>query len=204
MIAVVIVAACGPMVAAGLAMADQGVVDLPAAIDLGTACATLAGATTDPNLPGIRTQRITCGDVTVDLTWEAFPTRATAAPVMQERRRLTRRIETEDFTESWLPDNGDQRRAWQIMRSSDPAYELAAAIWIDGSPIRPGLSMRLRMALNSLLGSAHAPIVMTVTPAAPFEGASVADRQQPDTSVTTFLQAHPELDLRVGADSAAR
>jgi hypothetical protein len=89
------------------------------------------------------------------------------------------------------------------MKSTDPAFITAVSIWIDGKPVRPGIAMRARMALNSLLGSSHAPVVMTVTPVADWEKLGPA-RKDVEASLPAFLLAHPDLAQKVGALSAVR
>jgi len=197
-----IVAAISPVLSAGLAMTMVRTAEAPAAIDVGPGCTIVA--TDGPKPSGVRTQRVACGTITMEMTWEAFSPRVTAAPVMQERRLLCQRAETEQLTESWLPDAGNQSRAWQIMRSGDPVYVMGVSIWIDGKPVRPGMAMRLRMALNSLFGSGYAPIIMTVSPAVSWGDLTPAGARLADANLVAFLQAHPDLDARVGAASSRR
>ncbi len=194
------VAAISPILSAGLAMATMRPAEGPVAIDVGPGCTIIAADEVKPSR--VRTQRVACGSITMDMTWEAFSPRVTAAAVMQERRFLCQRAETEQLTEFWLPDAGDQPRAWQIMRSSDPVYMLGVSIWIDGKPVRPGMTMRLRMALNSLFGSDYAPIIMTVSPAVSWGDLTPAGGRMADANLVAFLQAHPDLDARIGAASA--
>jgi exosortase A len=201
---VVVLAAIGPIASAGLAITNGVPVSLPDSIAVGSDCAIVAGALADPHATRVRTQRVTCGDIAIDMTWEAFPPRVTAGPVLLERHRLCRQAETESLIETWLPDTDDQHRAWRILRSDEPASIVAASIWIDGRPSRPGLSMRLRMALDSLFGSAYAPMLMTAAPAAAWQTMTPVARQRADASVVRFLQEHPDLDVRVGTISALR
>ena len=204
MSALVALAAFSPTVSAGLRMTAAAPVTLPASIAVGADCSIVAGLSADPHATRVRTQRVVCGDITMDMTWEAFPPRATAGPVMLEQHRLCQRAETESLSEAWLPDIGGMRRAWRILRSDEPAYVLAVSIWIDGRPVRPGLSMRLRMALDSLFGSTYAAMLMTVTPAVAWQSTTPVARQRAEASVVRFLQEHPDLDIRVGEISALR
>ena len=64
--------------------------------------------------------------------------------------------------------------------------------------------MRLRMALNSLFGAADAPMIMTVTPAVSWKDLTIAGRRSAEADLTTFLQAHPDLDVRMTELSASR
>jgi exosortase A len=202
--ALVVLAAICPITSAGLAMTNAARVSLPDSIAVGLDCTIVAGVPADPHATRVRTQRVACADVTMDMTWEVFPPRVTAGPVMLERRRLCRQAETESLSEAWLPDTGDQHRAWRIFRSDEPTSIIAASIWIDGRPSRPGLAMRVRMALDSLFGSSFAPMLMTVAPAVAWQTMTPVARQRAEASVVRFLQEHPDLDVRVGAVSALR
>ena len=72
------------------------------------------------------------------------------------------------------------------------------AIWIDGKPVRPGLAMRLRMAISSLTGSAYAPMVVTVTPVVNWDTRDPPELSAAADALPRFLQTHPELDETVG------
>jgi hypothetical protein len=135
----------------------------------------------------------------MDLAWEAFSPRITAAPLMAERRRLVLRVATEGLSENWLDAGGDTPSAWRIMHSNDPAFMIAVSIWVDGRPVRPGLTMRMRMAMNSLIGSAYAPMVMTVTPAVDWDALNWMDRKAAEASLPAFLLSHPELNRGLAA-----
>jgi exosortase A len=200
------VAAITPTVAAGLSMATTKLVTTPARIDVGTDCSVQAVAE-DAASP-VRTQHVVCGGVAMDMSWEAFSPRSTAAPVMAERRRMVTRAETENLSENWL-DIGDEASkgtpsAWRIMHSNEPAFMTAVSVWVDGKPIRPGLTMRLRLALNSLVGTAYTPMVMTVTPAVDWDTLGVLDRKAAEASLPLFLSSHPNLETTVGALTAVR
>ncbi len=90
------------------------------------------------------------------------------------------------------------------MRSDDPAYALGVSVWIDGQPVRPGLKMRLRMALDSLTGSSHAPLVLTVTPAVDWKALTLTRRRIEEDRLAAFLAGHRGLDQAVAAATAVR
>jgi hypothetical protein len=154
--------------------------------------------------PTLRSQTVSCAGLLMTMSWATFAPRSTAAPLMAERRRMVAQALTENLSESWLRTGDGSPSAWRIMRSDDPSYVIAAAIWIDGRPVRPGLRMRLRMALNSLFGSAYAPLVVTVTPVTDWETRNVVELRDAEASVSRFLLAHPDLDGSIGAVSALR
>ncbi len=201
----VVVAAVSPLLSAALAMAATRPAGPAAGIDLGPGCVAVAGAPAEPDAAAqVTTQRVVCGGITLDVVRQSFSPRSTAAPVMQARRHLVRRTDTDQLTQSWFAAPGDPSGAWQIMRTSDPDYVIGVAIWIDGRPVRPGMAMRLRMARDSLFGSAHAPTVLTLTPAVSWPDLTPDARRRAMGSVAAVLQAHPDLDDRIGTTSAMR
>ena len=62
--------------------------------------------------------------------------------------------------------------------------------------------MRARMALDSLIGSAFAPMIVTVTPAVDWSTLTPAEREKAQASVVAFLLSHPDLGRSLGALSA--
>ena len=189
----VVVAAIGPTVAAGLTMATATQGPVPESIDVGAGCAVrVAGSTR------VQTERVVCDGVAMDLSWEVFTPRITAGPLMAERRRLVSRAETEGLQEAWL----ERGSAWRIMTTNDRAFAIGVSVWVDGKPVRPGLAMRVRMAINSLFGTRFAPVVVTVTPAVDWDGLNWADRRDAEASLPAFLLRHRDLDRIVGMLSA--
>jgi exosortase A len=197
----VAIAAVSPLLAAGLARAAAVPVTLPSRIEAGSDCIVQPIATQADMGPEVRSQLVSCGDLPMRMSWAAFVPRSTAAPLMAQRRRMVARALTEGLSESWLESGSATPSAWWIMHSDDPSYVIATSIWMDGRPVRPGLSMRLRMAMNSLFGSAYAPLVMTVTPVANWETRNVVELRAAESSVSRFLLAHLDLDRTVGAAS---
>ena len=140
-----------------------------------------------------------CGDVPLDMSWEAFSPRSTAAPLMSARRRMVAGARTEGIQENWLDPGDGTFSAWRVMKSNDPAFVIAVSVWIDGKPVRAGLGMRLRMALNSLIGSSYAPMVLTVTPVVDWETRNGPDLKAAEDALPHFLLTHPSLNGTVGA-----
>jgi exosortase A len=200
----VAVACVSPALAAGLAIVSQSPPATTVAIDPGPGCAASALPAALAASPPLQGQRVTCGDVAMDLRWQALSPRSTGGAVMVAWRELTRPADSEGRSEGWLDTGGGKPTAWRIVRSSDPAYVLGVAVWIDGQPVRPGLKMRLRMALNSLTGSAHAPMVLTVTPAVDWKALSFTQQRDAEERLAAFLVGHRGLDEAVGAVTALR
>jgi exosortase A len=184
-------AAIGPAVASSLMIIKTTPVVMPSSIAVGPECLV------EPVTSATGSQRVTCDGETMEMRWEAFSPRATAGLVMAERRRMVSRVLTEALSENWLAAS-----AWRIMQSTDPAYVIAVAVWVDGKPVRPGLAMRLRLALNSLTGSAYAPMVVTVTPVVDWATRDAAVIGSAQASLPRFLLTHTALDHTIGALSA--
>ncbi|MGD0104402.1 MAG: exosortase A [Rhodopila sp.] len=194
----VVVAAISPTVAAGLTMATATQGPVPASIDVGAGCAVRIAGSIEPATSLVRTERVVCDGVAMDVKWEVFSPRITAGPLMAERRRLVSRAETEGLQEAWLASGS----AWRIMTSSDRAFAIGVSIWVDGKPVRPGLAMRIRMAINSLFGTGFVPVVVTVTPAVDWDRLNGPGRRDAEASLPAFLLRHHDLDRIVGTLSA--
>jgi exosortase A len=198
----VAVAAISPTVAAGLTLATAAPAVAPDSLEMGAGCVVQGAGAAEPVASRVRTQRVTCDGVAMDMRWAAFSPRITAAPLMAERRLLVLRAETEGLQENWLPIQDGGRSAWRIMISDEPAYAIAVSVWVDGKPVRPGLAMRARMAMNSLFGSGFAPMVVTVTPAVEWDQLQPVERRAAEESLAAFLLSHRDLDRTVAASSA--
>jgi exosortase A len=199
---IVIVAAIGPLVGAGLLVAAATSVVTPSRIDVGRDCEVQPVASTEG--VAVRSQRVLCGAVRLDMSWEAFSPRSTAAILMSARRRMVAAGRTEGMQENWLDESDGTFNAWRIMKSDDPAYVVATSVWINGRPVRPGLGMRARMAMNSLIGSDFAPMVMTITPVVDWQARNGSELKAAEDALPHFLLNHPDLDETVGALSILR
>nr|WP_294502621.1 exosortase A [uncultured Rhodopila sp.] len=194
----VAVACVSPVLVTGLAIATRSPLLTAETIDLGPGCSV------SPLPAPERGQRATCGEAVMDMRWQALSPRSTAGAVMAAWRRLCRPADGESRSEAWLDPGDGKPSAWRIIRADEPAYALGVSVWIDGRPKRPGLGMRLRMALDSLTGSAHAPLVMTVTPAVDWAALNVTRRRIAEDELGAFLVAHRGLDQSVEAVTAVR
>jgi hypothetical protein len=199
---VVCLAAIGPALPAALAMTASDQTPEIGTINAGPDCQTSAipGAAGLP--PGVKAERLMCGRIAMDVTWQVFNPRANAGNVLQARRLFTKRVVTEDVSQSWLDSRGATPSPWLIMRSEDPAYVMGVGIWVGGQGVRPGLKMRIRMALDSLFGASHAAVVMTVTPAVNWNVLNDTQRAMVQSALPDFLIAHPGIDQSIGALTA--
>ncbi|MBC7801052.1 MAG: hypothetical protein H7Z10_10550, partial [Gemmatimonadaceae bacterium] len=117
-----------------------------------------------PDLPAERVSTtLTCDGRSIVVTIQAFPPRATADGLAAERRRITGELTAEDTTTAPLRNAGDANGAWSIVQTTGPIRATALAVWTNGAPAQGGIRGRVQQARNSLLGAAHAPILVTAT-----------------------------------------
>jgi hypothetical protein len=169
-------------------------------LDFGPDCTAAAA----PAQAGVSTVRVTCGDSVMDVAWSTFSPRATAGVVMAQRRRMVIGALTEGLLEHWMPEVDGHPSPWHLMESNDPAFMTAVAVWVEGRPVRPGMGMRLHMALDSLTGTSHVPVVMTVTPAVDWDNLSPVAREGAETGLRAFISNHPNLADQVSVLSAVK
>jgi exosortase A len=200
--AIAMIAAIGPIVAAGLTMAAATSVVTPSRIDVGPDCQVQPGALAEGGM--VRSQHVLCGVVALDMSWQAFSPRSTAAPLMSARRKMVAGARTEGIQENWLDQGYGKFNAWRVIKSNDPGYIIATSVWIDGRPVHPGIGMRVRMALNSLIGSDYAPMVVTVTPEVDWQLGNGLEPKAAEDALLHFLLNHPGLNETVGALSMRR
>jgi len=175
-------------------------------LDLGPTCVNQGPPTAPAGASSGRAivQRIDCGGTAMNVQIEVFSPRSTAAPINAERRRLTRTVDADDISETpVLTQAGDPRAGWRFIRGNDPAFVVAAGLWIGGQPTTPGLAMRLHMARTSVTGEPYAPVVLVITPLADWAHVDHRHRRELEQQMSALLDAHPEIDDRVRAMAAA-
>ena len=86
------------------------------------------------------------------------------------------------------------------MKTDEP-YRLGTfASWVDGKSAAGGLSGRVLQARNSVLGAAHAPVLVTAVIASEMR-MTVADVAQAQDLLTGFVAAQPGLTDTVASAS---
>ncbi len=197
----VVLAAPGPLFAARL---TQAAVAPPAAalhvLDLAPACLD-TGATIAP-APGTigrsLVQQANCGGILLNIQLEVFSPRSTAGPINAERRRLTHPVGAEDTSEASIdPGPRGGGHAWRVAISTEPDRVTAAATWIDGAPMAPGLAMRLNMAWASVFGAAYAPVLVTIEPVADWTRVGGREKKQMADRIGLFLRETPSFNEQI-------
>lgn len=188
---VVAISGLTPALAAGLNGFGSAPIEGAAVLRLGPGCDTQAGS-----VPSGPTQqvRVTCGDTAMDIAWQMFSPRSTAGPVMTARRRMVQAAETESHAEAWIDTPDGSPGPWRIMSSTDPVYVTAVAVWVDGQPVRPGIVIRARMAVQSLTGGHDRSMVVTITPVVDWAHVSFSHRDEIRTALQQFIRQRTELN----------
>ncbi|MDP9097295.1 MAG: exosortase [Pseudomonadota bacterium] len=154
----------------------------------------------DQSEPASRRIMVRCDSSVFEVVMSLFPARSTASALVAERRRITQEVGAEDVTVAGLGDDGDWGE-WSLVQTTDPNRVTALASWVDGAPVRSGMAGRMAQARDSLLGSDHAPVLMTITSAEPARVQS-ADRRRTLDRVRSLVQAQTGLNAQVAALSA--
>lgn len=195
---VTLLAVASPVVAYALTTATSAGGRVPEALDMGPGCIVRPG----PVVETIRSELATCDGVDMVVSWTAFSPRITAGPIMAARRRMIARALSEGMQQEWFAPGDGSASSWTIYRSPDPVYVTAVSIWVDGKPVRPGLTTRMRMAVDSLLGTAFSPMVVTISPAVDWDKASPAEVVPMEQNVKHFLRGQSDIGGTVGRQSA--
>ena len=192
---VVLLAAAGPLSVFALGQASASMPPLTLKpLDFSPACLNTGATITPP--PGMigqtMAQQVDCGGIVLNVLVEVFPPRSTAGPVGAEQKRLTRPTSPEDSSETVLaPGDNTVPSAWHIVASTEPAFVAAAAVWINGETFSPGMAMRLAMARTSVFGTAFAPVLVVVIPAANWTHVETAEKRRMAERIALFVRETP-------------
>jgi exosortase/archaeosortase family protein len=194
-------AALGPLLVAGLNSASAAPDIALRPLDLSPICANEGAPTVPANTPGrALIQRMNCDGIPLMAQIEVFSPRTTAGPIYAERRRLTHVGNADDWSEGPLKArNGDPMPPWRIIRGNEPAYVVAAGVWIDGGPAMQGIAARLKMAHDSLLGGAKAPVLVVITPIADWPNVDARQKRALENRVAAVLEARTDNSAQVEA-----
>jgi len=199
-----LIAGIGPAVAAGLNQAGAAHAHLAALPAPEPGCQTVSAGPAQQLGQGIAVLRhVTCGVAPLEVVVVTFSPHVTAEPILAARRALTRPPGAEDVRERALPIPRVDGADWRVVQSNDPAYLSVAAMWVDGQPTWGGLRMRVQMAWQSLLGSAHAPILVVVRPPGQAGHGTTETRQDTERQIVSFLLGYPAFSAQIAGMAVA-
>ena len=186
----------------GLGPAVAGVIDArlaaPTLPTIATVVAPAGCSSVNEGSGGPSTQKsftITCDGMQFEVNVMAFAARSTASAMISERRRVTQEVGAENAAISAvrMPDGAG---SWTVVQTTDPNRVTAYAGWVDGAPIQSGMAGRIAQARDSVLGTAFAPALITVTTAEP-ANSSPGRRKQTLERLTALLSAQAGLNAHM-------
>ena len=139
--------------------------------------------------PDVVVQQFACAAGRLTVTVQAFPPRSNPARLITAERAATGEIGGGEPVVSNLTVPDIQPSTWRLVFASDPRRLTAAALWIDGKPAVGGLAGRIAMARNSLVGSAYAPLLVSITMQFPYPQVTESEVQQGQRLIAAFLTA---------------
>ncbi len=142
-----------------------------------------------------------CDNGQLDLSIMAFVPRANSGAVTQQRRLITNELAAEDVASRPLATT--EHVVWRMISMTEPDRMIATAEWLDGKPAPGGLAQRRLQAWNSVAGTTHAPVLITVATPSSVEHLSVVGREHAKTAILSLLAANPDLPARIVALSEA-
>ncbi len=130
----------------------------------------------------------------------AFPPRANPGAMARLRRQTTGELSAENAETMAL--RADDSAAWNLVTTTEPDRLTATAEWIDARPAPGGLAQRRLQAWNSVFGSAHGQMLVTI---ATLKTGPLSPQAQSHarTAITALLDINPGLVGQVDAIAAA-
>lgn len=149
--------------------------------------------------PWTRAWGFVCTRFRLPVVVQMFPPRSNPQVVLTAQRQVTGEFDAEDATVSTLP--GPDGVIWRLVNTNNPDRVVATATWVNGRAFTGGLGMRLELARNSVLGSAYAPVLVTIgMPAGQI--LTPASRREARAIIGAFLDAEPDWPARFARFSA--
>jgi hypothetical protein len=176
MLAMVVLAAIGPALAARIDRTSTDVVvDLPLPAPPAD-CVVQPMRAADVDAPAAR---FVCAKGAVMLTVQVFAPRASVAQLLGSQRRLIGAVDGEDVETRLVG-------TWLLTVPEPPGKPVAICLWIDGQPATLGLATRMRQAWHNLFGAPYRPVLLAVS-------ADEPDRRWAEQSLIDFLQTQSVL-----------
>jgi exosortase A len=199
------IAAVGPAIAAGLDSAAAMTLAAPEPrLAIPADCRPAGSVRTEE--PGRWEQQYACARGTLSVLAMVFPPRVNPARIVTARRSITGELRAEEALYSSIDVPGALPAQWPVITTYNPAGIIATALWVDGEPAQGGLAGRLALARDSVLGTAHAPVLMAVGVVTTRRAMTVEEERDARQMISRFLAAQSALPAeidRLSRDAAA-
>jgi len=136
-----------------------------------------------------------CQGIEVTAAVEIFPPRTKPSILLAARNALNAEA-SDDTRESEISLAPDAPGRWQVVET--PGRPLTAtSLWINGHPSAGDLAGRVRQGWNSLVGTDHAPALVSVVVGLSEHDAVQAAPEQLRLTLTLFLKAQHDLESKI-------
>jgi exosortase A len=195
-LAVVVVMAAGPALSFALdkGAAAQGFANEAAVFAPGPDCVASPG----PDHAAVR--RFACHGIEVTAAVEVFPAK-TKPSILLAARNATSAEVSEETRESEVVLAPDSPCRWQVVETTGSPLT-ATSLWINGHPSAGNLASRVRQGWNSIVGTDHAPVLLSVVVGRPDGDSVQVAPDQLRLTLTSFLQAQRGLETQIASLSA--
>ncbi|MFI4981299.1 MAG: hypothetical protein ACHQIO_13200, partial [Nevskiales bacterium] len=147
-------------------------------------------------------EHLKCGQEAFTLRLEVFPARTPPSRIISELRVLSGEPDSEVDNVVFL-STPEGPRTWRVVEFRDPASTVASSLWIDGRAAQVSFDMRMHRAWASVVGSDHAPIVISLTPELDWSKPTVALRNRARDLISLFVQTYQSLPDQIARLSYA-
>ena len=194
MVVAVALASIGPGISLGLDRAALMQLDQPRfawTIPLGCTASQPEAAA-----QGVERVNFICPQAPLIATAQVFPDRVNPAAVGAARRLVSGEADADDVTNGTLEIPGTNQAPWRLTIAGSPTGTTASAsiLMVDGAPARGGFAGRFAMARNSIFGSPHKPLLLSVSMRLPRPQITGEEERLIKLFLGTFLAVQSNLE----------
>ncbi len=142
---------------------------------------------------------VRCDDIDFHVAVSTFSPRSSAAPIILERRRLTRPRHIENVAETAIISSLGESTNWRMFRSTGPSFFALAGVWIDGELSRVDFSMRIKQAVASVSRSPYVPALVVVSSPVNLDSVSPEARRKIEHQMVQFVLVRGKVDEQMRA-----
>lgn len=127
--------------------------------------------------------------------------RSNAGALVRLRRAIT--LEGAAESTSFRVLHQSEHEAWLIAANTEPDRLVAFASWVDGVPAAGGMAQRVRQAWDSISGTSHAPVMVTIATPEAVTRLSTQPGSPAERLISGLIAQNPDLSSQMVALSAA-
>jgi exosortase/archaeosortase family protein len=140
-------------------------------------------------------QHFACHGIEVTASIELFPPKTKPSNLFAARNAMNAEP-SEDTRVSEISLAPETAGRWQVVETPGRPL-IATALWIDGHPSAGNLASRMRQGWNSIVGSDHAPALVSVVVGHSGHDPEQAAPDQLRLTLMSFLKAQNDLEMQI-------